>query len=164
MARKPYTHRKKGAGRFVQLPEYILATEAWLYLKPGPRALYIELKRRYNGRNNGEIYLSHRDAARALNVHFNTVGSYFRELESHGFIRLTRGHCLGPNGIGEAARWALEELPTPDGKPATKGFIRWRNQIPATKTVMPRNSICYGAAETEGGKTEPVTNNGTAQP
>ena len=34
-------------------------------LKPGPRALYVELKRRYNGVNNGSIYLSHRDASKA---------------------------------------------------------------------------------------------------
>lgn len=37
-------------------------------LKPGPRALYAELKRRYNGSNNGRIFLSHRDAANALHV------------------------------------------------------------------------------------------------
>ena len=56
-------------------------------MKPGPRALYVELKRRFNGSNNGAIYLSHRDAAVALNVHRNTVGPMFRELERRGPAR-----------------------------------------------------------------------------
>ncbi len=138
--RKPYKRGKKGAGRFVQLTEYMQATAAWRDLKPGPRALYIELKRRFTGSNNGEIYLSHRDAAKALNVHFNTVGGYFAALEEHGFIRMTVGPHLGPSGIGQAAKWALEELPTPDGMPASKGFVTWSpKKKPDTKTVSRRN-------------------------
>ncbi|MCI5040687.1 MAG: hypothetical protein MRY81_13495, partial [Donghicola eburneus] len=96
MTRKPYKRGKKGAGRFVQLTEYMQATAAWKDLKPGPRALYVELKRRFNGSNNGEIFLSHRDAAKALNVHPNTVGGYYQALEEHGFIRMTTGPHLGP--------------------------------------------------------------------
>ncbi len=81
MAGPLYKRRKRGAGRFVQLPQWVQASDAWATLAPGPRALYIELKRRFNGTNNGAIYLSHRDAAAALNVHRNTVGPWFRELE-----------------------------------------------------------------------------------
>ena len=44
MAAKTYRKGKRGAGRHVQLPEYLQATPAWADLKPGPRALYIELK------------------------------------------------------------------------------------------------------------------------
>jgi hypothetical protein len=137
--RKPYKRQKKGAGRFVQLTEYMQATAAWRDLKPGPRALYVELKRRFTGSNNGEIFLSHRDAARLLNVHFNTVGGYFAALEDHGFIRMTVGPHLGPSGIGQAAKWALEEMPTQDGRPATKGFAVWRSENkPVTETVTRR--------------------------
>lgn len=46
----------------------VQASFAWRSLKPGPRALYIELRRCYNGINNGAIILSHRDAAKALNA------------------------------------------------------------------------------------------------
>jgi hypothetical protein len=59
---------------FTRLPEWLQRSEAWATLKPGPRALYVELKRRFMGSNNGRIVLSHRDAAKALNVHRNTVG------------------------------------------------------------------------------------------
>ena len=39
MAGKAYKHNKRGAGRFVQLPEWIMVTEAWATLPVGPRAL-----------------------------------------------------------------------------------------------------------------------------
>ena len=129
---KPYKHHKKGAGRHVQLPEWLQASEAWRSLKPGPRALYVELKRRFNGRNNGQIILSHRDAASALNVHRNTVGPWFTELERRGFIRMTQAPYLGPSGVGLASTWALEEEMTQDLKPARKTFMSWReNKTPA---------------------------------
>ena len=62
---------------------------------PGPRALYVELKRRFNGNNNGEIFLSHRDAAITLHVHRNTVEPWFKLIEERGFIQLTRAPQLG---------------------------------------------------------------------
>lgn len=126
MSQKSYKHRKKGAGRHVQLPEWLQASEAWATMPPGPRALYIELKRNFNGSNNGEIYLSHRDAAKALNVHRNTVGSWFDMLKERGFIYLSTAPHLGPSGVGKASKWRLEELPASDQKPASKSFMSWR--------------------------------------
>lgn len=140
MAKSYKRHKRGGAGRHVQLPEWLQASEAWATMKPGPRALYVELKRRFNGSNNGTIFLSHRDAAVALNVHRNTVGPMFRELERRGFIRLAVAPHLGPSGIGEASVWALEELTTQDGKLAGKAFMRWNEkQNPRTKIVPPRH-------------------------
>lgn len=111
-------------------------------MKPAPRALYIELKRRFNGHNNGKIYLSHRDAALALNVHRNTVAPMFRELERRGFICLSVAPHLGPSGIGQASVWALEELATQDGKLAGKAFMRWcEDKSPAQKTGQPVTKI-----------------------
>lgn len=129
MVGKPYKQTKRGTGRFVQLPEWVMATNAWATLSPGPRALYLELKRRYNGANNGEIFLSHRDAAIALDVHRNTVGPWFRKLEERGFIHMTRAPHLGPSGIGRASTWALAEARTIDGDKASMAFKKWK--IPA---------------------------------
>lgn len=128
MAGGNYRKGKRGAGRHVQLPEKLQKTEAWDSLKPGPRALYIELKRRFNGSNNGNIILSQRDAAKAINVHRNSVGAYFAELEARGLIAMTRAPFLGPSGIGQASLWALQELPTADGKPALRGYEKWRQK------------------------------------
>lgn len=142
MAGKPYKSHKKGAGRHVQLPEWVQASQAWATLKPGSRALYIELKRRFNGANNGRIILSHRDAAKALGVHRNTVGPWFQDLQDRAFIRMTQAPHLGPSGVGQTSHWALEELPTDDLKSATKGFMSWQQkQKPRTKnrTRRPEN-------------------------
>ena len=140
---KPYKQHKRGTGRFVQLPEWLQSSEAWASLKPGPRALYIELKRRYNGSNNGKIILSHRDAAMALNVHRNTVGQWFRELQDRGFIWMAEGPCLGPAGIGLASVWGLSEVETSDGRKARKTFMTWRpKQKPHTNSRQTRHSNC----------------------
>ncbi len=147
MARKSYKHHKKGVGRFVQLPEWLQKTEAWATLAPGPRALYVELKRRYTGSNNGCIILSHRDAAKALNVHRNTVGPWFKELEARGFIVMTQAPYLGPSGVGQTSHWLLTELPSDDMKTPSKAFASWRQiQKPRTHNGTGCHKDCDGDA------------------
>ena len=158
MAKSYKRHKRGGAGRHVQLPEWLQASEAWATMKPGPRALYVELKRSFNGSNNGAIYLSHRDAAMALNVHRNTVGPWFRELQRRGFIRMTIAPHLGPSGIGEASVWALEELATQDGKVAGTAFTRWsEKQNPRTEFVHPRHKIQDAKGATDAQNPQSVT-------
>lgn len=120
---------KRGSGGppFVQLMEWFQSSEAWASMKPGPRALYLELKRRFRGHNNGRLFLSHRDAAKSLNCGRDTVAGYFHELEGRGFIAVTKGHCLGSAGVGQATHYRLTEEAC-DGKPATKEFMNWRPQ------------------------------------
>lgn len=124
-------HRGKG-GRFVQMHHWLLDSEAWRCLRPGPRALYLELRRRFTGGNNGQIFLSHRDAAEALCVGRDTVANYFSELIDKGFIAVTRGHCLGPSGIGQATVYRLTEERY-QGKPPSKEFMAWKKQNPGRK-------------------------------
>jgi len=128
-----YKNKKSGASKFVMLPHWLIGSEAWQSLKPGPRALYIELRFRFKGGNNGEIFLSHRDAGKALNVGRDTAGGYFRDLIEKGFIVETRGHCLGPAGVGQSATYALTEEPL-NSAPATKDFVKWKKQKPRRKT------------------------------
>lgn len=147
MVRKAYKSHKKGAGRHVQLPEWLQASEAWRTLPVGPRALYVELKRRFNGSNNGRVILSHRDAAKAVNAHRNTVGRWFTELEERGFIVMTQAPHLGPSGIGKSSHWMLAEYPSSDLKPATRAFMRWsEKQKPRTTTKTP----CHNEGDTKG--------------
>ncbi|SPH19496.1 hypothetical protein ASD8599_00221 [Ascidiaceihabitans donghaensis] len=138
---------KKGRSKakFVQLYYWFLNSEAWATMPPGPRALYVELKRQYNSHNNGAIFLSHRDAAKALAVHRNTVGPWFRILEERGFIKMTRGSFLGPSGVGSAASWALTELATMDGKRATMDFKKYKS--PAQKPCSPVTKSVHCNAE-----------------
>ena len=135
--KKAYKHGKRGGQPFVQLHHWVIKSSAWRSLTPTARALYVELKLRYNGANNGNVRLSHREAAEALNVHRNTVGRYFRELEDTGFIEMMEGPHLGPSGVGKTAEWLLTELPGVDMKPARKTFMgRGEKQMPRTKSVQ----------------------------
>jgi len=104
------------------LHEWFQRSEAWASLKPGPRALYIKIKRRFNGTNNGKLFLSHRDAAKALNVGRNTVARYYNDLVDPGFLKVVQGHCLGPSGKSQSTIYALTEE-TLDGQPASKDFM-----------------------------------------
>lgn len=123
---KSYKSNKRGNRKHVAIYEDMQVTEAWRTLKSSPRGLYVELKRRFTGRNNGQILLSYRDAASLLNASPNTVGRWFKELERRGFIVCMQRHHLGPSGVGKTSHWRLTELPTPDGKAATNEFRKWK--------------------------------------
>ena len=58
MARKQRQHGE----RFVSLTHDMLKSEAWRLMSPQAKAVYLELCRRFNGRNNGEISYSVREA------------------------------------------------------------------------------------------------------
>ena len=78
--------------------------------RPQHARLLVELCDLYNGQNNGEVFLSHRDAARRLGVGKNLAGKAFRELEDRGFIRVQQ---LGSfhQMVRHATQWVLTEFP-----------------------------------------------------
>lgn len=141
----------RSAARFVALYDWFMNSPAWKGLKPGPRALYVELKRKFNGTNNGRLFLSHRDAAEALNMNREAISGYFAALVSAGFIVQTQGHCLGPSGKGQAATYALTEEPL-DGRPATKEFMAREKHTPRSET---RHSLA-GKPSHAGREIQPV--------
>jgi len=156
---KSYKKLKRGSERHVQLLEWFQSSLAWSSMKPGPRAVYIELKRKYNGSNNGEIFLSHRLAADAICCERGTAGGYFETLLERGFIIVTCGHHLGSEGIGRSAKYALTELPL-QGKPATKEFMQWEKQNPSGKN---RRSMA-GKSDIRGRKTQLLKNQMSKNP
>jgi hypothetical protein len=100
MARK----KKQISGRFVALPHALLNDHAWQGLTSDARCIFIELKRRYNGKNNGFIGLSYRDAAKTFNGGKDTARIRLIELQKAGFIRLTnKSH----KGNRHATEWLL---------------------------------------------------------
>ena len=122
---RKYKFHKRGEPKFVQIYYSLMDTTAWKNFKPAPRALYLELKRQYNGYNNGKILLSYRDAAKRLNVSYNSVGSWFKELEKCGFIICMQRPHLGPSGVGQTSHWRLTEYEY-DGNSATHEYRMWK--------------------------------------
>jgi hypothetical protein len=86
----PRTHNKTGRSKkspaFVQLFHAMMKTKAWLQLTPQARSVYIELKARYNGINNGQISLSNREIVARCKMASATASRALQELEDMGFI------------------------------------------------------------------------------
>jgi NUMOD1 domain len=73
--------KRKSDGPFVSLPHSIMRSQAWIAMSPEGRLLWIELRSRLrNDRlNNGKIFRSCRDAAKALGLNKDTVARRYAE-------------------------------------------------------------------------------------
>ena len=112
--------------RFVKLTYPLIESEAWRWLRPISQAVYIELRRRYNGLNNGRISLSLSEAAHILKASKSSISRALKQLETHGFIKLIKkGYFTGRM----ASEYALtdEQL---DGHPPTREWRRWQPTKP----------------------------------
>jgi hypothetical protein len=111
---------------YVRLFNGMMDTSAWLAMSLGARCLYIEIKRqcRTDNGNNGKLFLSQRDAQKALGTsNRRFIARWYRELQHYGFIVLTRRGFFGV-GNRMAAQWRLTELPCND-EPPTRDYKRW---------------------------------------
>ncbi len=83
--------RNKGYKSFVMLPRKMLRSQEWKNLGPAAKILYIHLKGKYNGNNNGEIrlYYSELKGIQGL-LSPSTVSKAFKELEEEGWIKRTQ--------------------------------------------------------------------------
>lgn len=141
-------HNNKGRsisdGRFFQMYEWLMRSVAWQYATVYEKALYIEIKRRYNGKNNGDISMSHREAQDLLQCSNRPVSAAFAGLQDKGLIKATVKGAFDwkvartGNGNGRATRWELTELPrdvpTKVLSGGSKEFMTWRP--PAEKTAV----------------------------
>ncbi len=72
------------------IPHIVLDSAAFRSCKPSERAILIELIRRHNGRNNGFIALSARDAAEIVHVNKDTANKALNALWSKGLVDCAR--------------------------------------------------------------------------
>src|SRR5947208_9979980 len=85
----------------VRLHMWLLKCPAWLSLTAPARVVMIQLAARYNGRNNGMIAFSVRDAAKECRLSKNTANRAFKELVERGFVELKT-----PGGFSRKVRHA----------------------------------------------------------
>lgn len=130
---KRHRARSTAGSRHVRLEHYILKSEAWRSLSPFSRCLYIELKLRYNGYNNGDIAMSQREAEAAIGCSNKPAQRALRDLQERGFIRIAQKGSFdwktADTGESKSTRWILTEhpidYPQPSVMPGTKEFMRW---------------------------------------
>ncbi len=115
--------RRNGGARFVQLHHWILSSTAYTRASLAARCLLIEVMRRYNGQNNGEISMSVREAADRLHTGKNRASQAFIELQRLGFIKIKKRGSFNRK-VRHATTWILT-MHEYGNRPATKDFARW---------------------------------------
>jgi len=71
--------------------EMILKCTEWRELTPQARDIYVLLKAKYNGKNNGQIRLYYSEMRQFAGLKQNkTISRHFKELEGRGWIRRTK--------------------------------------------------------------------------
>jgi hypothetical protein len=117
---------------------YVIDSTAYRALSPVGRSLLVEIARRFNGRNNGFIGMSVRDAAERLRVSKDTGQRAFKELEDLGFIVCaSRGHFDRKSPHASEWRitvWACNRT----GALPSKEFMRWRPQSDSQGELPPK--------------------------
>jgi hypothetical protein len=82
--------KNKSHKSFVMLPRQMLRSEEWKDLSPAAKILYVHLKGKYNGNNNGAIRLYYSELKGVKGVSSpNTASKAFQELEKKEWITRT---------------------------------------------------------------------------
>lgn len=109
---------------YVQLRYWLIDSPAWGALKPSERALFIQLKRRFNGSNNGQIGLSCREAAKLCKINADTASKGLRRLTEIGFTKVRKQGAFSVK-FRQSTEYELTDEAC-EGRPATKDFMSWR--------------------------------------
>ncbi len=102
--RKTLADGRSGGEQYLQLPYSMARSLAWRSLSGNAAKVWIELRCRFDGRNNGQLCLSFADGSKLLGISHGSLGRAFKELETRGFIkRIKQGHWYGR----KATEWAV---------------------------------------------------------
>ena len=109
------------------LPYALLKSAAWRSLSGAAVKVFLELHTRFNGANNGRVFLSMNEAASALGLGKATVQRAFKDLEAKGFIALEQeGNWYGRM----AHEWRLTTKPMHTTKGRQTPSNDWRDWRP----------------------------------
>jgi len=132
--------RRHDGPNFIQLFRYMLDCPAYVSLSPSARAAFVEVKRGYNGSNNGRIVLSARQLADRLGCHRNTAWRALQELIDKGFIE-PRVKGAFHVKFKHATEWRLnDERCDATGARQSQAFLKWSGPSqprPAPRTHTP---------------------------
>lgn len=97
--------KKKRYPPFVMLPNKMIDSKAWQELSCYARAVYIEIRRRYNGSNEDNLSYTYREASKIM--HIDTFAKALKELVNNGLIDIIRSGGLyrKSNIFGLSDRW-----------------------------------------------------------
>src|SRR3954465_8509527 len=96
--------------RFIALRFWMLESPAWKALSPNGTKVLLDLWKRHNGSNNGEVVYSAREAGDALSASKSTGARALNELVRLGFVRITRESAFRLK-TAEAREYAITAEP-----------------------------------------------------
>ena len=110
----------RGGGQYLPISYGMAHSPAFRGLSGAAVKLWIEVRCRFNGGNNGALRVSMGEAATLLGMSKSTAQRAFQELVDAGFLVLMReGHWYGRR----AHEWRSTDIPC-DGHPATRDWQR----------------------------------------
>ena len=142
------TGRTERVERFWMLTFSMARSPAFRSLSGPAVKLFIELRCRFDGENNGKLHLSYREAAKLLGLGKATINRAFDELQDRGFLRKTR---QGARQCRLASEWMTTDQPAKEGEPATNDWRRWQGHVKNKTSVPQRNH-----RGSDGSATEPM--------
>lgn len=137
---------RSNSSPYLQLHRWFLDCDAWRSLSVYARCLYIEIKRRYNGKNNGAISMSYREAEELVGCSNKPIPAAFRDLIERGFIRQERRGSF--KGTPFATTWILTELPQDEPERSlipSKEFMSWKSKPETPKKKTPHAESVHAA-------------------
>lgn len=150
------TKRRKARGfePYVQLLKHEIQSPAYRSLKPDARALLVEFRALYQGRDN-RIFMSVREAMKRIGVGQRPAQNAIAQLLDRGFIRLIEPGSF-TRKVKHATVYALTNQPLTDndGATAPKDFMRWtpppqKNTVVEITTDGSRNHYREGSRKPE---------------
>ena len=114
----------KGGG-FFALQHHMMRSAAWQSLTPQEVAIFIRVAFRFNGKNNGRLAISARDAAKEAKISKTTASKSLRSLCDKGLLKVVTPGGYSTNG-GKASEYELTCVPLAKGKAASREYQNWK--------------------------------------
>lgn len=110
--------------RFIKLDYYLIFSEAFKEVSGGAFKLYLKVRERYNGLNNGTLSFSVREASEKLGITPTTGSKYFRELVEKGFLKIKQKGSYNLKSR-HATLWIIT-AERYNNKAASNDFMSWK--------------------------------------
>lgn len=138
MAKRKFKVHKSGGDQFIPLGYSMAHSAAWRSLSGSAVKVWVELRSRYNGGNNGKLSLSLDEGARLLGLGKATIARALDELIAKGFIELkVLGYWYGR----KASEYAVTDRSC-QGAHATNAWLRYKPPPkPLSVSKRARNSV-----------------------
>ena len=121
--------------RFKALPFHMLENTAWRSLNGNSIKIYLEICRRYNGSNNGDVSFSYNEGVDLFGMGKSTISRSLKQLEEFGFIKRNK---VGTFIRRQASTYFITNERTDNTPPTSdwKNFLSVSNQY--SKMLMKR--------------------------